>query len=115
LGIGDWGYKGKEVVFLAEYNTDDLDNPKERATLYSHYYIQKETGRRTQPYIYVIAIRRKSKIVFIERLHEQFDEALIQFCRIVRKRAEDMHPLARYTLMNLYGGYAEIPKESTQI
>lgn len=107
----DWGFKIKMDVYLSEYNTDDVYNPKERAKLYDWHYSKKGGDGRTEPFKHEIIIRQKSKIVFRQDLSDVFDEALIQFHRIVRKRAEPIHPFAKMIMNEFGNGYLEIPKE----
>ena len=107
----DWGFKVRLDNYLAEYNTDDAENPKERAMMYEWFYTKKGGGGRTAPFKHEIMIRQLSKIVFRQDLSEFFDEAMIQFHRIVRKRAESMHPVGKMVMDMLENGYSEIPPE----
>ena len=86
------GMRSRCDVLRTEYNTDDPLNPKEIATLYTVFEYYKGGGR-TDSLHYLLIIRQKSRIVFKEELHSCFEDALVRYCREVRKRAEEWHPI----------------------
>lgn len=86
------GNRSRCDILKTEYNTDDPSNPKEIATLYTHFEYYKGGGR-TDSLHYLLIIRQKSKIVFKEKLEVCFEEALVRYCREIRKRAQEWHPI----------------------
>lgn len=79
-------------VMRTEYNTDDLEHPREIATLYNvfKYY---DGGGRTETLHHLILVRRKQKIVLRDRVDTGFYDALIKYHRIIRRRANEWHPI----------------------
>lgn len=88
--------------YLAEYNTNDPHNPKERASLYEHFYTLKDGGR-SETTKHEIIIRQKSKIVYREDLSEIFDLALYEFNDIVSDRAYPIHAIGKIGIKMLGG------------
>lgn len=86
------GNRSRCDILKTEYNTDDPSNPKEIATLYTVFEYYKGGGR-TDALHYLLIIRQKSRIVFKEKILGCFEYALVRYCREIRKRAEEWHPI----------------------
>jgi hypothetical protein len=89
-------YTKKTSLLKTKYYTDDPANPYETIIIYGHfrYYVK---GGRTEFLWFSIDGRRGSKIVFRENsknvLGKTFDTAMIQYCRILRNRAQECDPI----------------------
>ena len=79
-------------IMKTEYNTDDADNPKEIATLYNVFEV--DDGVRSSTLYFMTIIRQKSRIVFKQEYARDFIQAMIQYQRTIRNRAEIDHPVA---------------------
>ena len=85
------GNKSRCDILKTEYNTDDYNNPKEIATLYTVFEYYKGGGR-TESLHYLLIIRQRSKIVYKEKMDVCFEAALLHYCRKIRGRAQEWGP-----------------------